>query len=338
MHTTLNPSRVKIVLAAAALITLSAVAGNTYSNAKARAASPGASARAAGDAPRTGGGTERKIVMNASKASGVAARTAPRGPLSLTGLAATAALLCLFSAVVVSGQDDPRDESHQTFELAGGARVEVLNVSGQLDVETTAGGPAEVHVIRTARQAGDLKYHQVTVEQTPTGLLIRGLEDREAYRRGRQVQQLVKLKLPRDVSLSIRGVGGGVTVGEVDGEIKAERVGGSLEVGAVGGGLEVIKLGGHLRAGVVGLGQRGIRISGVGGHVELHFRQELNADLEATSISGRLDAGVPNVVMLEPESSVRTRARVGAGGAPLSINKVNGHVTLTQDSRPPSDR
>jgi hypothetical protein len=326
MHTTLNPSRLKIVLAAAALVTLSAVAGNTYSTAKARAASPGAAARA-------GGGTERNMVMNASQASG--ARTAARG-LSLAGLAATAALLCCFSAVVASAQDDARDESQQTFQLAGGARVEVLNVSGQLDIETTAGGPAEVSVIRTALQAADLKYHRVTVEQTPTGLRIRGLEDREAYRRGRQVQQLVRLKLPRDVSLSIEGVGGSVTVGEVDGEIKAERVGGSLEVGAAGGGLEVTKLGGHLRAGVRGLGERGIRISNVGGHVELHFTRELNADLEASSISGRLDAGLPGLVMLEPGSSVRTRARVGGGGTPLSINKVSGHVTLTQDPRPPS--
>jgi hypothetical protein len=275
------------------------------------------------------------MVMNASQASGAGARTAARG-LSLAGLAAAAALLCFFSAVVVSAQDDTRDESQETFQLAAGARVEVLNVSGQLDIETTAGGPAEVRVIRTSRRAADLKYHRVTVEQTPTALRIRGLEDREAYRRGRQVQQLVKLKLPRDVSLSIEGVGGSVTIGEVDGEIKAERVGGSLEVGAVGGGLEVTKLGGHLRAGVLGLGERGIRISNVGGHVELHFARELNADLEAGSISGRLDAELPNLVMLEPESSVRTRARVGAGGTPLSINKVNGHVTLTQDPRSPS--
>ncbi|HEX7317722.1 MAG TPA: hypothetical protein VF297_27715 [Pyrinomonadaceae bacterium] len=303
MHTTLNQSRVKMVLAAAALITLSVVAGNTYTTAQARAASPGTNARAAGE----DGYTERKMVMNTSQAS---------------------------SAVAASAQDEPRDESHQTFQLAGGARVEVLNVSGQLEIETTAGGPAEVRVIRTARDAADLKYHRVTVEQTPTGLLVRGLEDRAAYKRGRQVQQLVKLKLPRTVSLSIEGVGGSVTVGEVDGEIKAERVGGSLEVGAVGGSLEVTRLGGHLRAGVLGLGERGIRISGVGGHVELHFRNELNADLEATSISGRLEAELPNVSMLEPEGSARTRARVGAGGTPLSINKVNGHVRLTQDSRP----
>jgi Putative adhesin len=336
MHRTLSPRRLKMVFAAALLITLSAAAGITYSNAKARAGFD-AAARAADNVARPRGGTSGEVTMTASTASQTnvaGARTAPR-LLSLTGMVA-AVLLCLFSAVTASAQEGPRDETHQTFQLAGGARVEVRNVSGHLEIETAEAGTAEVSVVRTARSEGDLKYHQVTVEQTPTGLLVRGLEDREAYKRGRQVQQYVKLRLPRDVSLSIKGVGGGVTIGEVDGEVQAERVGGTLEVSLAGAGLEVSNVGGHLRAGLPGTGQRGIRISSVGGHVELRFRHEPNADLEASSVSGRLFADVPDVVMLEPESSVRTRARIGAGGAQLSINKVGGDVRLTQDPRPHS--
>lgn len=226
--------------------------------------------------------------------------------------------------------DEQRDENSQTFQLAGGARVEVLNVSGSVEIETVESGPAEVHVLRTAREAADLQYHQVTVEQTATGLLVRGLEDREAYKRGRQVRQQVKLRLPRDVSLSIRGVGGSVSIGEVDGEVRAERVGGMLEVGLAGGGLEVTNLGGHLRAGVLDVGQGGMRISKVGGHVELHFRREVNADLEVSSLSGRLEVDLPNVTMLGPESPVRMRARIGSGGAPLTISKVSGNIRLTK--------
>jgi|GEM_PF-922748 len=231
-----------------------------------------------------------------------------------------------------NGADELRDESRQTFQLAGGARVEVLSVSGSVEIETVEAGPAEVHVIRTGRQPDDLKYHRVTAEQTPTGLLVRGHEDDEAYKRGRQVQQQVRLRLPRDVSLSIKGVGGSVKVGEVDGQVRAERVGGMLEVALAGGGLEVSNVGGHLRAGVLGVGEGGMRIASVGGHVELRFRREVNADLEASGLSGRLDADLPNVTMHGPESAVRMRARIGSGGAPLSISKVGGNVRLTQGS------
>lgn len=330
MYRILSPRRGRLLLAAAALTALSAVAGNTYTAEGVRAAALEAAARAAADTAHARGGTARGVTMTATHTDGAGARTAPQRGISLTGLAAAAALLCLLGAVTASAQEEPRDESQQTFRLAGGARVEVLNVSGRVEIETSEGDAAEVRVVRTARRADDLKYHRVTVEQTPEGLVVRGHEDREAYRRGRQVQQHVRLKLPRDVSLSIKGVGGDVTVGEVGGELRAERVGGSLEVGAAGGGLDIANVGGHLRAGVLGTGQHGIRINSVGGHVELRFRQELNADLELSSISGRLDAEVPNVVMLEPESAVRTRARVGTGGATLSIKKVSGHVRLTR--------
>jgi hypothetical protein len=304
MHGTLRLKRGRIVIAAALLTALSAVVGPYLMHRAGTAASSvsNAAARIADDTGHTPATPVKEKKMIASPAN----------------------------SADTTAQDEPRDENRRTFQLASGARVEVLNISGTVDIETTEAGPAEVQIIRSARRAEDLKYHQVTIEQTATGLVVRGHEDREAYRGGRQVQQQVKLKLPRDVSLTLRGVGGHVTVGEVDGDVQVERIGGGLELGLVGGKFEAANLGGHLRAGLRGLEKDGIRISQVGGHVELHFRRELNADLEVSRMSGRLHADVPNVTMLTPESAVLTRARVGAGGAALSISKVGGNVRLTQ--------
>ncbi|PYS89538.1 MAG: hypothetical protein DMF64_17370 [Acidobacteria bacterium] len=260
---------------------------------------------------------------------GTQTRVGPRGFAAMSR-AALKALLSPLTGARDSAQAEPCDERQQTFPLARGGRVEVLNISGSVVIETTESEVAEIEVVRRARRAVDLKYHQVMIEQTPDGLLIRGLEDRAAYRRGRQVQQHVRLKLPRAVTVSIKGVGGPVSIGELDGPLQVERVAGTLEVGGIAESLTAANIGGRLRAGILSLGPRGLHLSNVGGPVELHVRGELNADLEVRGLSGRLRSDVPNLTMLAPENAVQTRARFGAGGCQISIRQVNGDVRITQ--------
>lgn len=267
--------------------------------------------------------------MIASPANGPEARAVPCG-LTAMSRAALKALLSPLTRARASAQAEPCAESRQTFQLARGACVEVQNISGSVVIETTETEVADIQVVRRARRAADLKYHQVRIEQTQGGLLIRGLEDSAAYKRGRQVQQHLTLKLPRAVSLSIKGVGGHVNIGEVEGPIQVERVAGSLELEQVAGDLAGANGGGGIEAGVRGRGPRGIRLSHIGGSVGLHFRGEVHADLEVSGLSGRLRADVPHLSMLAPESAVHMRARIGAGGRQISLRQVNGDLRVTQ--------
>ena len=41
-----------------------------------------------------------------------------------------------------------REEINQTYELAPGASVQLSVISGSVDVETTTGNTAEVHIVR----------------------------------------------------------------------------------------------------------------------------------------------------------------------------------------------
>src|SRR5262245_33486221 len=62
------------------------------------------------------------------------------------------------------GDFQERDEFRQSYKLAAGAQVEVRNINGPLQIETTDGDQAEVYVTRSARTRADLDYCKVIVD------------------------------------------------------------------------------------------------------------------------------------------------------------------------------
>lgn len=260
-----------------------------------------------------------------------------------------------FSALHKRGREDDlseRDELRQTYQLSPGAQVEVSSISGSVEIETATTNIAEVHIIRSARSRDDLEYRRVIVEGTGSSLIVRGEREKGERRtpRGVDVRQRVMLKIPRQVNLATKSISGSVNVGDIDGEVLVSSVSGSVSIGDVNGQVEVSSVSGQVDVGqavghftassvsgsvtatVKRLSERGIRISSISGQVELRFTDELNADLDVSSISGRVYADVPNVTIqgkLEPSNF---RARIGGGGAPISLSSISGNVRLARPS------
>jgi hypothetical protein len=293
----------------------------------------------------------------------------------------TIALAVLLAAVVscayagarqgggMRGRDDlpERDEFRRTYPLAEGARVQVLDLSGPVEVETGAGGEAEVRVVRTARSRAELAYRNVVVEGGAAGLRVSGERERAGeVPRGVEVRTRVLLRIPRGVELTVRGISGAATVGDVDGPVtiqnvsgdvrvgdvrgplSASGVSGPLSVGRVGdlvrlrgvsgnvrlgqavGHLELREVSGDVTAAVARLDRRGVVVSNVSGAVELRFAGVLDADVEARRVDGRLRIDLPNVSWQSTPERTPVRARVGAGGVPISIAEVSGGVRLAR--------
>ena len=55
-----------------------------------------------------------------------------------------------------------------------------------------------------------------------------------------------------------------------------------------------------------------------------------NADLTAKGMNGRVRSEIPEVTVDKEEYSSRYSARIGNGGAPISISGINGNVRLTR--------
>ena len=260
-----------------------------------------------------------------------------------------------------------RDEINQTYQLAPGTRVEVSSIRGPVEIVNGETATAEVQIIRTARTRADLEYHKIEVEHSSNSLVVRGVQEPEQQRRQNiQVDHHVILKLPRRIDLSVNSVSGSLKVGDVDGQTHVSSISGSANIGNVGGKLQVSSISGNLEVGNVGaearvssisgslgLGQvngsldvssvsgglnatllslspQGIHINSVSGSVEIGFKSEVNADFNAEQVSGEVYLDLPNVTRESEAKSSNVRARIGAGGTPITISSVSGNIRLTR--------
>jgi hypothetical protein len=239
-----------------------------------------------------------------------------------------------------------RDEFNQTYQLGAGARVEVSSIRGPVEITNSDGPTAEVQIIRTARTRDDLEYHKIEVQQTSNGLVVRGIQEPEQRQRENvQVNHHVILKLPRRIDLTVSSVSGSLKIGDVDGETHVSSISGSGNIGNVGGKLQVSSISGNLEVGNVGADARinsisgnlglgqvngSLEVSSVSGSIEIRFKSEVNADFYAQGVSGQVYLNVPNVIRESEENSPNVRARIGAGGTPISIHSVSGNIRLRQ--------
>lgn len=235
------------------------------------------------------------------------------------------------------GGDAPAGSSerriNEYYELADGARVEVSGINGPVTVEAVDDNKAEVSVTITAGSMGDLNANQVTVEHTETSLVVRGKGNNNSWgfwkwlRGGSEARHNVVLKLPRRVELTTRGTNGKVLIGEMDGPVQVSGVNGRVEIGGARGRAEVNGINGGVTLTITELSKDGAKVNGINGGVELRLGNELNADLNLNGINGSITLEAPNVEVQEQKRS-KLRARVGAGGADIKANGINGGVRI----------
>jgi DUF4097 and DUF4098 domain-containing protein YvlB len=237
-----------------------------------------------------------------------------------------------------SPQMNRQEETRQTFRLEPGARVEVRGINGPVEIRTAETDTAEVHILRTASSPDDLEYNKVTVEATSSDLSVRGENSgghgfwRWLWGGGGHVKQDVTLTLPRRVELSMKGVNGSVTVGEVDGSVEVEGINGRVEVAQSFGHSEIKGINGNVKFGVAQLGAQGLEIKGVNGNVEIRFKENINADIDVKGQNGNFSLNVPNVTMQERKNFSNARARLGSGGAPIDVKGCNGNLRFESDA------
>src|SRR5438477_3044024 len=123
-----------------------------------------------------------------------------------------------------------REDINQTYELAPGARVELSVISGSVDVETTSGNTAEVHIVRMGETRKDLDCYTVAIEHTPTSLIMRHKQERTDECQIIRAKQQVTLRLPRNVDLKLNAISGPVKIGEIDRALRLSGISGRVEV------------------------------------------------------------------------------------------------------------
>lgn len=224
-----------------------------------------------------------------------------------------------------------REVITQTFQLSPDARVEVSGVAGgAVDIETTDGGAAEVHIVRSARTRIELDCYRTVVEHTPSSLTVRHEQnDERGACRSIRARQSVRLRVPRTANLHLKSIGGEVNVEAIEGMLQLDGIAGHVRLRQAQAA-EIAGLAKGLTMTVMRLDERGIRISGVVGRVELSLAKNLNADLTVSNLIG-VESEAPGVTMTKVDAS-SSRTQIGAGGAPISISGVVGSVAINRST------
>src|SRR5882762_1730038 len=225
------------------------------------------------------------------------------------------------------------DETRKSFELKPGDRVAVQGINGTVEIQTSDTKTAEVFVKRTADSPSSLRRREMIIEQTSDGLLVRSQQNHLGlweHLFGHDPKEEVTIKAPRQIALSLRGVNGRVTAGNIDGSLEAKGINGRVELGQATGYAEISGINGNVSVGLRQLGERGARLSGINGNIELRLTSDLNADLTAKGMNGRLSSEIPAVTVDKDGHGPRYLAHIGTGGAPITISGINGNVRLTR--------
>lgn len=222
----------------------------------------------------------------------------------------------------------------ESYRLAPGARVEVRDINGPVEVATAEGDEAEVQIESRADDAKVLERGKIRVEHAADRLVVRGPENGGGggflswiTGHGGRAKHNVKLLLPRRVALSASSVNGRVRVGEIEGGTDVTGVNGSVELASAAGGAEVAGVNGSVAFALASVGQEGVQVTGVNGGVELRLAPTVNADVDVSGLNGRVSNELPNATVGE-QGRARFSARVGAGGPRINLNGINGGVTL----------
>lgn len=220
--------------------------------------------------------------------------------------------------------------------LDPGALVEVSGINGPVDIMTTDGNVAEIHVENNASDARDLESHRITIDRAADHIVVRGENKNGGWGvlrwlvgrgGGGSVRQRVTLKVPRRVEVAARGINGALRVGALEGAVRVSGINGEVTVARAAGHAEVSGVNGNVTFAVARLEDEGVRVSGVNGNIELRLDADANADVRVGGLSGNVDYELKNMTVEDSgENRSKFVARIGAGGAPIRMSGIGGNI------------
>ncbi len=226
-----------------------------------------------------------------------------------------------------------REEITKTFKLPANATVGVYSIDGAIDVTTSDTDQAEIHILRLARTKDTFEKQKAVIKFKDDELKIYGNQREREFgvwdhiTGDDEVRTRVTLKLPRKIEFHTWRVNGQVNLGEIEGRVEAGNINGKVIVAKAVGSADFNNINGKVEAGLANLNKDGIEIHQINGNIDLKFLDDVNVNVEAHGLHGRVNAEVPNV-KVEKQERQYYRATIGSGGPEISVGRMNGNLTL----------
>jgi len=217
-----------------------------------------------------------------------------------------------------------------SYPLPLGGRLAVENVQGDIQVEGWERPEVEVTVTKTATgPESRLDDVRVGFEFRDRALTIRTVYAGDS---GEAVRVDYRLRVPREVRLEgLRTVVGNVTVRGTEGSVEARTLFGNIAQADVAGRVVAHAVNGSVAVSLCDLPRAGepLVLDTVNGNLELVLPSGANADLELSTVAGKIHGPYVFTASAVPGDSTR-RARLGLGGVRVELHTVRGDIRVEQ--------
>lgn len=263
-------------------------------------------------------------------------RTMPRRARTavlLLPLAVTAAGGC--DIAMADYKQKETAEWRKTYELQPGARLEISNINGKIDVEPSSGNTVEIVAEKTARAASSDAARQalerIEIQETASPASIRietkvqrnqgGLFSRASY----QVHYVVKVPAAADVRFST--VNGGIELTGLTGRINAETTNGGIKAHNVSGSIDASTTNGGVEVDLAQVAQAGVKLGCTNGGIVLRLPSDSRATISARVTNGGIDT---SGVQIDTVGSSRRHldGRMNGGGPRIDLAGTNGGIRI----------
>jgi DUF4097 and DUF4098 domain-containing protein YvlB len=263
--------------------------------------------------------------------------------MALRWPAAVAALVLALAPAVLGAQDRQSERAFTLNErVPSGQWLRVRNVSGEVRVRPSTSDRVEIVGTKSWRR-GDPKMVRIETKKSSDGSILvcafwtenatcdeNGYRSRNEGRWNRDNDVVVdfEVRLPKGVNVGAWSVNGEVNVDGATGEVEAGSVNGSVDATSSGGPVQASSVNGtvHARMGRIG-NTEDLNFSSVNGNVIAEFEQDIDAQIELSTVNGRFQTDWPVTITgrLDPR---HLRATIGKGGRRIRLSTVNGNVEL----------
>jgi hypothetical protein len=233
-----------------------------------------------------------------------------------------------------SGQEKilPKGEYHKTVYFDSGGTLSLENYNGDLEIRGWERTEVEVFAERMIPRPLETKVYVVgTIDYKPKIYFDKYkdlIKIKTRYSARGEAQEVdYFINVPHFTNLKdIKNKSGNVFVSDLTGEAVIDLVNGELEVENFSGSLSASVRDGFVRASFYDLrGEDEIKITNRQGDIEIYLPQDIEAQLEASTPNGMISSDFDLDQQLPAD---KVSAQLGAGGALISLQALNGHIKI----------
>jgi DUF4097 and DUF4098 domain-containing protein YvlB len=141
-----------------------------------------------------------------------------------------------------------------------------------------------------------------------------------------------EITVPKTINLSkIETVNGSVEISGIEGYIKTQTVNGSINI--IGGNTVFAEtVNGSIKANLSGFSSNEkAKFETVNGSINLYLSENLDADLDAETVNGKITTDVA-LTSSNLSEKKHLKGKLGKGGPKLNLETVNGSITISKSS------